>query len=659
MASLNMSRLRRVFLPNAFLVMLTWTIPAAYAQERLSYQLGTATTSELSHAVGVTLAALVKLKLLPAEGIDLNAQNTSGSSDNARLLGQGDLDFAILTSLDTRDVANRQALSEDSDADSNLRLLTSLWQETYYIIARRDVIPEGRFADLLALQGIRASFGEQGTRDLAIIRAFLSSFDVPIDDAFDLQDLSSQEAATAFLEGELDVVVLTSSGSDVDLSSFLDEAGEAAVVLDVSDDDLEAANGRGYPAWSSVPVSAGVSTDQETVKRTIAIDYQLGAAAAVDDEVVYQITKTIFDNLPILSGMHGATESISLENAFRQVFLPIHPGAERYYSEIGLELPVIPTLRISNLTAADFVTRFSSIQEARLRLSADNISILGGQDGHTIGRFTSELADDLKDLPLRIASISSPDPVNNIAQVLYAKGIDSALVPLDVLDYAIEEDIYPGIKDKVVYTTELFPQEFHLITTPDITTIDDLVDKPVGMGTKDSSSAFTASFLFDALNIPVEPVYIAPRRALGLLRSGELAAVVVIAGKPAPLLLEEGYASDLRLLEVPPLEGSPYRKAEISAAEYPGMMAAGSSIDTFAVRTALITYNWRTSNQRYAALSTFIAALFDKLSSLQGNSAGLHPKWNDINPFAEIEDLSRFGAAQSWLDRDRGASETN
>jgi len=649
MAWSDLSTRCRVFLSGIMFIALASLSAEPEAQERRTYQLGTATTSELPHAVGVTLAALVKLKLLPSTGIDINAQNTNGSRNNTRLLDQDALDFAILTSLDAREIVLNSETSPDGEPNGSVRLLTNLWQDVYHFVVRKDLVPGNKFSEFLNLRDIRVAIGDFESNSFTDVQALFDAFGLNVDEAFQLESLSGGDATEAFLNGELDAFLLKTEPENTSLLTFLDEAGDSAGLLSVSDEDLESANGRGPRAWSAAEISTIDSSGQQATHRTFAVNHQLVATAAVGDEVVYQVTRSIFDNLPVLQGMHSATEGISLQNALQQVALPIHSGAERYYNEIGVELPELEPLRVNNLAEASFLTRFSSIEEARLQLRDGNISILGGQDGQTISRFTSELASDLKTDELRVMGMNSPDPANNIAQVLYAKGVDSAFVPLDILNYAVEKDIYPGLQSKLVYTTELFPQEFHLITRSDIDDIDDLIDQPVNLGVEDSGSEFTASFLFDRLDIPIEPTHFEPRKALDLLKNGELAAVVLVAGKPAPLLQEIGLTDGLRFLEVPPLEGEAYRPATISASDYPGMLDAGEAVETFSVRTALITYNWRTDNPRYVTLSAFIAAFFERLSNLQDGSAGLHPKWNDINPFAELAGWQRFAAAQDWL----------
>ena len=59
----------------------------------------------------------------------------------------------------------------------------------------------------------------------------------------------------------------------------------------------------------------------------------------VSEEVVYNLTKLLWENLAVLQEIHNATKSMILENALQGVPVPLHKGALRYYQEQGLEIP--------------------------------------------------------------------------------------------------------------------------------------------------------------------------------------------------------------------------------------------------------------------------------------------------------------------------------
>lgn len=622
----------------------------AQPAERQIYDLGTATTDGVSHPLGVTIAALIKLKLLPQANIDIDAKNTEGSRNNALRLRNYDLDLGILTNLDAYHAFHGTGPFAEEGADPSLRLLTNLWTSTYHFVVRTDDAPTGTFADFLNLQGKRIALGKDGSTLREHAGALFASLDIDIEETYQLEDMGGMSAAQAFLDGKLDGFLLTDEERGADIVDFLEEAGDQATVLAIGDDDLDTIRKREGAAWIRIVLPAGTMPGQTEDHATIGMRNLLAASERVDEDAVYRITKTIFDNLPFLQEMHSATVGISLETALDQLLIPVHAGAANYYREVGVTVPEPEPVRRSTLSQTTFLSRFDTIEEARTSLNGNTISILGGQAGQTITRMTSELATSLDDDGIRVIGMTNPRPAENIADVLYARGVDSAVVPLDILDYALEQDVYPGIRSKIVYAAELFTEEVHLVASGDIDDIDDLIDRKVNLGPRGSATEFTASFLLDALNIPVEPSYHDQPTALTMLADGELAAAFLISGKPMPLLSDVPDDAGLRLLSVPPLEGDAYRPATLTAVDYPALVPADGEITTFGVRNVLLSYNWRSDNPRYQVLSTFIGAFFDRLPALQRPDAGFHPKWQDIDPLREIEGWRRSQAAQRWID---------
>jgi hypothetical protein len=83
-------------------------------------------------------------------------------------------------------------------------------------------------------------------------------------------------------------------------------------------------------------IPAGTYRGQDADVPTAAIGNILVTSEAVSEETVYQMTKLIFDNLDRLKAAHSAAGAITLENALTGLSIPLHPGAERYYREVGL-----------------------------------------------------------------------------------------------------------------------------------------------------------------------------------------------------------------------------------------------------------------------------------------------------------------------------------
>jgi uncharacterized protein len=144
---------------------------------------------------------------------------------------------------------------------------------------------------------------------------------------------------------------------------------------------------------------------------------------------------------------------------------------------------------------------------ASARANAGTVGIIsGGVDGTYI-RIASDLAAVLDDGDrLRVISVLGKGSVQNIADVLFLRGIDIGIVQSDVLADARRKQLYPGLEQSLQYITKLYDEEVHVLARSDIASLRDLADKPVNVDVRGSGTSMTASVLFDSLEIPVRMV---------------------------------------------------------------------------------------------------------------------------------------------------------
>lgn len=139
--------------------------------------------------------------------------------------------------------------------------------------------------------------------------------------------------------------------------------------------------------------------------------------------------------------------------------------------------------------------------------------------------------------------------------------------------------------------------------------------------------------------------------AIEKVKSGEIAATALIAGKPVGLMSRLSRDDGLHLvpLPYPALLLGDYMPAGFSHEDYPGLVAPGQTVDTVAVGTVMIAYNWpRTSADRYRRVERFVAAFFAKIAEFQ--KPPRHVKWREVNIAATLPNWTRLPAAQEWLD---------
>src|SRR5215813_8812529 len=255
--------------------------------------------------------------------------------------------------------------------------------------------------------------------------------------------------------------------------------------------------------------------------------------------------------------------------------------------------------------------------------------------------------DSLRILP--IAGIGGP---RNIRDVRYLRGVDIGLTETSILNNFRRSNERMGqTENKIVYIAKLFNEEVHLIARPNITSIEQLRGLKVNLDAKGSGTSYSMRDLFKTFGIEIEEVSMSQLEALQKVRSGEIAATALIAGKPVSSLLKLSRSDGLHFVPIPytrQLIGD-YLPATLAQNDYPELIAPDETVDTIAVGAVLIAYNWpKTNVDRYRRVQRFVEAFFPRIADFQ--RAPHHPKWRDVNIAASLPGWTRFEAAQAWLD---------
>lgn len=283
------------------------------------------------------------------------------------------------------------------------------------------------------------------------------------------------------------------------------------------------------------------------------------------------------------------------------------------------------------------------------------VGIISGGFGSTNLRIVSDLATVLnKKHELRLLPMIGQGSVQNIDDILYLKGIDVGIVQSDVFEVFKKAGTRPDIINTVNYISKLFNVEFHLIGKPNISSIEDLAGQTVSFGVEGSGTSVTGSIIFDRLGIPVKPVYLDFDLAVQQVKSGKIAALAYVSGKPTSVIASLKRSDGLHFIPVDyakPLR-STYYPAFLSSGDYPGMIGRGDRVPAISVGTIMAVYNWKVSKNgwrsaRYRKVKSFIDAFFSHYLELK--KAPRHPKWREMNIAAEVPGWTRFPPAQERL----------
>jgi TRAP transporter TAXI family solute receptor len=296
-----------------------------------------------------------------------------------------------------------------------------------------------------------------------------------------------------------------------------------------------------------------------------------------------------------------------------------------------------------------------ALHARRDRLNAGIVGIVAdGIDGTDL-RAATELAtvlDGAKD-GLRVFPVAGKGSVQNVEDVLLARGIDLGIVQSDVLAYYRRERPLPRVDERVQYVAKLYDQEIHILAARDIRSLEDLAFRKVNFDAPGSGTELTANLVLGTLGIPVEATRFDAALALEKLRRGEIAALIHVAGKPARLF--QGIAAEeglhfLSLASIGDLNEI-YAPARLTTDDYPSLVPSGERIDTLAVGSVMAAYAWPIGSERHRKVARFIDAFFDRLATLQAPPR--HPKWRSVDVAAAVPGWTRFPAAEAWLEGHR------
>lgn len=312
---------------------------AAQAQdEGGNYVLTTASTGGTYYPVGVALATLVKVKLEPTQKIGMSAISSAGSGENIRLMRENEAQFGILQGLFGYYAATGTGPIAEVGPQENLRSVSMLWQNVEHFVLSSDVAPTGTLADMIALKGEAMAFGAQNSGTIGSNEMILSGFGLDINTDYELVFGGYGPAAEALQNGQVKGLSAPGGVPVGAISQLMASAGDSVTLLSLTEEEMKMADSdRGL--WTPYTIPAGSYPGQDTDVQTVAQPNFLATNADIPEEHVYQITKAIYENLPFLQAIHPATELMSIENAIEGLPLPLHPGALRYYQEIGVDIP--------------------------------------------------------------------------------------------------------------------------------------------------------------------------------------------------------------------------------------------------------------------------------------------------------------------------------
>jgi TRAP transporter TAXI family solute receptor len=303
-----------------------------------------------------------------------------------------------------------------------------------------------------------------------------------------------------------------------------------------------------------------------------------------------------------------------------------------------------------------FAAPFPSNPATRERINAAAVGVISGGIHGTDIRIAADLAAVLDDTGagdegLHVLPVLGDGSIQNLSDMMHLPGIDIGIVQSDVLAYARREQRYSILTRQLRYVARLYNQEFHLLAGRGIRSIEDLAGRRVNVDVRGSGTSITASLVFDMLRIGIDPVNFDQELAVQKLRSGDIAALAYVSGKPTELFRDLDGSDGLHFLALPLTDAmlDAYLPTSLTAADYPRLIPESTKVETVATGAIMVVYNWKRDTDRYRKVAHFIDAFFSSIEEF--HQPARHPKWQEVNLTARIPDCERFDVAETWLRR--------
>ncbi len=311
---------------------LLFLIPSCSQEENHFLTIGTGGSLGNYSNTGLAIARIVN-KEEEAHGFRLQPKESSGSVSNIDAIMAGDIEFGIAQADRQYQAVNGLAEWKGKGPQKDLRAVFSLYTESVTLVAGRDA----GINTIHDLRGKRVDVGLPGSGIRQNAIDALDAAGIEWEKDIEAHEEKLDDRVPMLMHSQLDAFFHTVGHPSQDIEFVTSSVRGARFIPLVNIERLLAK----YPYYSKsvIPVKLYPRADNDKDVETIGVKATFLTSAKIPDEVVYAVTKAVFNDLDSLGKYDPVLKTFSKENLLEGLTAPIHPGALRYYREIGLQVP--------------------------------------------------------------------------------------------------------------------------------------------------------------------------------------------------------------------------------------------------------------------------------------------------------------------------------
>lgn len=280
-------------------------------------------TSGTYYPLGGEMASVIE----DETDIQADAVSSNATADNIVDLSAGEAEIAMVQTDVMSDAVDGINSFEDEEKVENLQAIGSLYPETIQIVTTEDMDIDS----IEDLEGKKVSMGAPGSGTYVNAEQILDLYGISIDD-IESSDLDFEESIDDIQDGNIDAAFVTAGTP----TGAVEELGatEDVKLLTVDEDKADELIEE-YPFYTKETIDADTYDSIDDDVDTVAVLAMLATRDDISEDTIYDVTKAIYEHTDEMS--HDKAKQISTDTALEGIDIDVHPGAEKYFDEEGVE----------------------------------------------------------------------------------------------------------------------------------------------------------------------------------------------------------------------------------------------------------------------------------------------------------------------------------
>lgn len=290
--------------------------------------IATATTGGVYYPLGNAMAQLFNQKVA---NIKASAQATAGTPQNILLMQKKEAEIAFAQNGVAYYAYNGQEMFKDKPVKS-IRSITHLYPNVMHIVVNAN----SNITSVKQFEGKKFVPGAVGSATEVNSKEILSLYGLDYKEKKNVKAdyLGYTEAAEALKDGHVDGILIAGG---LPTAAVLDAASSVKIRILSLEPDMIQKLTKEMPWYYEFVIPKGTYIGQTEDIRTVAVANILICRDDLNDDLVYNLTKALYDNQKDLVAAHSAAKDMTFDRALNGLTVPLHPGAEKYYKEKGLK----------------------------------------------------------------------------------------------------------------------------------------------------------------------------------------------------------------------------------------------------------------------------------------------------------------------------------